>query len=168
MSILLEVEIFDVLSFKFLNLLLWNQEIKPVNPKGNQPLLFTGSTDADTQAPILCSLDAKSQLIGKDPDAGKDWRKKEKGMIEDKMVGRHHWLNRYEFEWTLGDGEGQGSMVCFSPRSCECWTWLSDWITIMNIWNIQKPWKWTDINVRLHRSWRTRKTWHHQRKLIKL
>ena len=68
MSILLEAENFDVLSFKFLNLLLWKQEIKPVNPKGNQPLLFIGSTDADAQAPILCSLDAKSQLIGKDPD----------------------------------------------------------------------------------------------------
>ena len=62
------------------------KEIKPVNPKGNQPWVFTGRIDAETEAPILWPLNTKSQLIGKDPDAGKDWRQKEKGVVEDAMV----------------------------------------------------------------------------------
>ena len=60
--------------------------------------------------------DAKSWLIRKDPDAGKDWRQEEKGTKEDETIGWHHLLNGYEFEQTLGDGEGQGSLVCCSPR----------------------------------------------------
>ena len=86
----------------------------PVNPKGNQPWTFIGRTDAETEALILWSTDAKSQLIGKDPDPGKDWGQEEKGMTEDEMVGWHHQLNGYEFEQTLGDSEGQGSLA----RSC--------------------------------------------------
>ena len=62
-----------------------------------------------------CPPDAKSQLIGKDPDAGKDWRQEEKGMTEDEMVGWHHWLGGYELEQILGDGGGQGSLGCCSP-----------------------------------------------------
>ena len=62
------------------------KEMKPVNPKGNQPWTFTERTDAEAEAPKLWPPDAKSQLIGKDPDAGKDWRQKEKGMTEDEMV----------------------------------------------------------------------------------
>ena len=76
------------------------KEIKPVNPKGNQPWIFIGRTDAEAEAPILWLLDAKSWLIGKDPDAGKDWRQQEKGATEDEMAGWHHWLNIYEFEQT--------------------------------------------------------------------
>ena len=91
------------------------KEIKPVNPKGNQPWIFTGETDAEAEAPILGTPDVKSQLIGKDPDAGKDWRKEEKGITEDKMVGWHHWLNEHEFQQATGDGEGQGSLACCSP-----------------------------------------------------
>ena len=87
--------------------------IKPVRPKGNQPWIFTGRTDAE--APILWTPDAKSWLIGKDPDAGKDWRQEERGTTEGKMVGCHHWLNRHEFEWTPGVGDGQGGLVCCSP-----------------------------------------------------
>ena len=64
-----------------------SKEIKPVNPKGNQPWIFFGRTDAEAEAQILWPPDAKSQFIGKDPDAGKDWRQKEKGMAEDEMVG---------------------------------------------------------------------------------
>ena len=82
------------------------KDIKPVNLKGNQPWIFTGRTDAEAEAPILRPLDAKSQLIGKDPDAGKDWRQEEKGMRKDEMVGWHHQLNGHEFEQTPGDGEG--------------------------------------------------------------
>ena len=66
------------------------KENKPVNPKGNQSCIFIGRTDAEAEAPILWSPDVKSRLIGKDPDAGKDWRQKEKGETEDEMVGWHH------------------------------------------------------------------------------
>ena len=89
------------------------KEIKSVNPKGNQPWIFIGRTDAEP--PILWPSDAKSQLIGKDPDGGKDWRQEEKGMTEDDMVGYHHQLNGHEFEQTPVDSEGQGSLVCCSP-----------------------------------------------------
>ena len=90
-----------------------NKEIKPVNPKGNQPWIFIGRTDA--KAPILWPPDVKSWLTGKDPNAGKYWGQ-EKGTTEDEMVGWHHQLNGHEFEQTPGDGEGQGSLVCCSPR----------------------------------------------------
>ena len=89
-------------------------ETKPVSTKGNQPWLFTGSSDAE--APILWPPDAKSQLTGKDPDAGKGWGQKEKRVTEDGMVGWHHRFNGHEFEQILGDSEGQGSLVC-----CSAW-----------------------------------------------
>ena len=90
------------------------KEIKPVNPKGNQHWIFMGRIDVEAEAPILWPPDAKSRLIGKDPDGGKDWRQEEKGMTEDEMVGWHHCLNGYEFEEALGDGIGQGSLACCS------------------------------------------------------
>ena len=90
------------------------KEIKPVNPKGNRSWLFITRTDAEAEAPKLWLPDAKSQLIGKDPDAGKDWGQ-EKGVTEDEMVGPHHWLTGHEFEQALGDSEGQGSLACCSP-----------------------------------------------------
>ena len=74
------------------------KEIQPVHPKGNQSWLFIGRTDVEAETPILWPSDGKSQLIGKDPDAGKDWRREEKGMTEDEMVVWHHWLNVHEFE----------------------------------------------------------------------
>ena len=92
------------------------KEIKPVNPKGNQSWIFIGKTDADTETLILWPPDAKSWFIRKGPDDGKDWRQEEKGMTEDEMVGWNHWLNRHEFEQTLGDGEGQEGLTCCSPR----------------------------------------------------
>ena len=92
------------------------KEIQPVNPKENQPWIYTGRTDAKADAPIFWPPDAKSLLIGKDPDAGKDWGQEEKGMTEDEMVGWHHWLNGHEFEQALGDSEGQGSMACCSSQ----------------------------------------------------
>ena len=85
-------------------------------PKGNQPWIFIGRTDAEAEVPILWPPDAKRQLIGKDPDAGKDWRQEEKGTTEDKMVGWHHWFKGHEFEQTPGDGEGQGRLV-----RCSIW-----------------------------------------------
>ena len=92
-----------------------SKEIKPVNPKGNQPWIFTGSTEASSWTPILWLPDAKSRLTGKDPDAGKDQGHEEKGMREDEMVGWHHWVNGHESEQTLGGSEGQGSLACCSP-----------------------------------------------------
>ena len=91
------------------------KEIKPVNPKGNQPWIFAGRTDAEAEAPILWPLELKSQLIEKDPDAGKDWKQEKKGVREDEMVGWHHQLNGHDFEQTLGDSKVQGKLVCYSP-----------------------------------------------------
>ena len=93
--------------------------IKPVNPKGNQSWIFIGRTDAEAEAPILWPPDVKSQLIGKNPDAGKYWKQEEKGMTEDQIIGWHHWLNEREFEQTPGDSEGQGSLVCYIPWDCK-------------------------------------------------
>ena len=86
-------------------------EIKPVNPKGNQPWIFIGRTDAEAETPILWPPDAKSWLFGKDPDAGKDWGQKEKGATEDKRVGWHHWLNGHEFEQIPGDSKDWSTAV---------------------------------------------------------
>ena len=83
------------------------KEIKPVTPKGNQPWIFIRRTDAEAQHSNALSSNARGQLIRKDPDAGKDWEQEEKGTIEDKMVGWHHWLNEHEFEQTPGDSERQ-------------------------------------------------------------
>ena len=91
------------------------KEIKPVNPEGNQFWLFIGKTDAEAKVPIIWPPDAKNWLIGKDPDAGKNWRQEEKGPTQDKMVGWHHWLDGHEFEQALGVGDGQGSLACYSP-----------------------------------------------------
>ena len=91
------------------------KEIQPVNPKGNQYWIFTGRTD--TEAPILWSPDVKNWLTGKDPDSGKDWRQKEKGTTEDEMAGWHHWLDGHELEQAPRVGDGQGSLVSYSPRS---------------------------------------------------
>ena len=89
-----------------------SKEVKPVNPKGNQLWIFIGRTDAE--APILWPPDGKSRLIGKDPDAGKDWEQEEAG-TEDEAVEWHHSLNGDEFEQTPGDSEVPGNLVCCSP-----------------------------------------------------
>ena len=87
-----------------------SKEIQPLNPKGNQPWILIGRTDAKTEAPVLWPPDAKSWLLGKDSDPGKDWGQEEKEATEDEMVGWHHWLNGQEFEQTPGDSEGQKSL----------------------------------------------------------
>ena len=91
------------------------KEIQPVNPKGNQSWIFIGRTDVGAEAPVLWPPDVKNWLLGKDPDAGKDWRQEEKGTTEDEMVGWHHGLNEHEFEQAPGVGDGQGGLVCCSP-----------------------------------------------------
>ena len=94
------------------------KEIQAVYPKGNESWIFIGRTDAKAETPILWPPDAKNWLIGKDPDAGKDWRQEEKGMTEDEMVGWHHRLDGPKFEQALGVGHGQGSLTYCSPWGC--------------------------------------------------
>ena len=100
---------------KILESPLVSNEIKLVNLKGNQPWIFTRRTDAKAEAPILWPPDVKNWLIGKDPDAGKDWRQEEKGTTKDEVIGCYHWVIGHEFEKTLEDGDGQESMACCSP-----------------------------------------------------
>ena len=92
-----------------------SREIKSVNPKINQPWIFIGRTDAKAEAPILWPPDAKSQLIGKDPDAGQEKRQKEKGAAEDEVVGEHRQCNGLESEQIPRDGGGQRSLARCSP-----------------------------------------------------
>ena len=92
-----------------------SKEIKSVSPKGNQPWISIGSTDAEAETPILWPPDVKSWLTGIDPDAGKDWGQ-EKRVTEDEKFGWHYQRNGHESEQTLGDSEGQGGLECWSPR----------------------------------------------------
>ena len=86
------------------------EEIQPVHPKGDQSWMFIGRIDAEAETPI--PPHAKSRLIWKDPDAGRDWRQEEKWTTEDEMVGWHHRLNEHGFGWTPGVGDGQGGLGC--------------------------------------------------------
>ena len=108
---------FQFVVLKTLESPLNSKEIKPVNSKGNQPWIFTGRTDAEAEAAVLWPPDAKSWLIRKDPDAGKDWRQEEKGIAEDEMIGWYHQFDGHEFEQAPGVGDGQRSLECHSPWS---------------------------------------------------
>ena len=128
--------------------------------QGNQSWIFIGKTDAESEAPILWPPDAKNWLIGKDPDAKKDWRQEEKGVTEDEMVGWHHWLNRHESEQAAGVGDGQGSLVCKKSDMTEWLNWNESNLVIclravlacqiscyhvvcVSIWNgFQGWWRW--------------------------
>ena len=115
--------------------------IPPVHPKGDQSWIFIGRTDAEAETLILWSPEAKSWLIWKDPNAGRDWRWEKKGMTEDEMVRWHHWFNGHEFEWTPGVGDGQGGLVCCSPwghKESDMHVWLNwtEWL-----------WMWTTLIV---------------------
>ena len=106
---------------------LGSKEIKPVHPKGNQPWIFIGRTDAEAEAPILWPPDAKSWLLGKDPDARKNWRQREKGTTEDEMVGWHHWLmSLSKLRDIMMDREARHAEVHGVTKSR---TWLSNWTT---------------------------------------
>ena len=114
-------------------------KIQQVHLKGDQSWVFIGGTDVEAETPILWPPDVKSWLIGKDPDAGKDWGQEEKGTTENEMVGWHHQLNGHGFGWTLGVGHGQGALVCCGswghkePDMTEWlnWSHLSLWCFIM-------------------------------------
>ena len=108
------IDVFKLLCWRRLLRVPWIARIKPVNPKENQPWIFIGRTDAEAKAPIHWPPYVKSQLMGKDPNAGKD-SEQEKGATEDEMTGWYYQLNRHEFKQTPEDSEGQGSLVCCSP-----------------------------------------------------
>ena len=112
-------------------------------PKGDQSWVFIGRTDVEAETPILWPPHARSWLIGKGPDAGKGWRPEEKGTTEDETVGWHHQLSGYEFEHTLGDGVGQGNLVCWSPWGCK----ESDTTERLN---------WTELRVKEVKFWKMR------------
>ena len=92
------------------------KEIQPIHPKGDQFWMFIGGTDVEAESPVLWPPGAKSWLIWKDSDAGRDWGQEEKGTTEDEMAGWHHQLGGHEFEWTPGVGDEQGGLVC-----CDSW-----------------------------------------------
>ena len=104
-----------VVSEKILESPLDCEVIQPLNPKRNKSWIFIGRADAEAVAPTLWPPDAKNWLIGKDSDAGKDWRW-EKGTEEDEMAGWHHRLDGHQFEWTPGVGDGQGGLACCRPH----------------------------------------------------
>ena len=133
----------------------FDSKIKPVNPKGNQPWMFAGRTDAEAEAPIPWLPNEKSRLIGEDPDAGKGWRQKEKGVAEDEMVRQHHRLKGPEFEQTLGDGEGEGSLACYSPwghKELDMTEQLNNMLSTAGVPNLQDlmldnlRWSWCNNN----------------------
>ena len=108
--------------------------IQPVHPKGSQSWIFIGGTDAEAETLILWPPDVKNWLTGKDSDAGKDWRREEKGMTEDEMVGWHHWLDGHKFEQAVGVGDWQGSLTC-SPLDLR----VGHWETKLTDGNSKKP-----------------------------
>ena len=93
------------------------KKIQPVHPKGDQSWVFIGRTDVEDETPILRPPHAKSWLIEKDSNAGKDWGQEEKGTTEDEMIGWHHRLDGHGFGWTPGVGDGQGGLAC-----CDWWS----------------------------------------------
>ena len=121
------------------------KEIQPVHAKGDQSWVFIGRTDVEAETPILCLPDAKSWLIWKDPDAGKDWSREEKGMTEDEMVEWHHRLNGHEFESTPGVGDGQEGLACCSPwdhKESDTTEWLNNSNSILQ-WGTSQQCRWT-------------------------
>ena len=113
------------------------KEIQPVHSEGDQPWVYFGRNDAKAEAPALWPPHAKSWLIGKDADAGRDWGQEEKGTTEDEMAGWHHWLDGRESEWTPVFGDGQGGLAC-----CDSWghkeSDTTEWLN------------WTELRLKRH------------------
>ena len=123
------IDAFEVWCWRRLESPLDYKEIQPVHSEGDQPWVFFGRNNAKAQTPVLWPPHAKSWLIGKDSDAGRDWGQEEKGMTEDEMAGWHHQLDGRESEWTPGDGDGQRGLAC-----CDSWGRRvgHDWATELN------------------------------------
>ena len=113
------------------------KEIQLVHPKGNQSWVFIGRTDVEAETPILWPPDVKSWLIWKDPDAGKDWRRKEKGLTEDETVGWHHRPKGHGFGWSPGVADGQGGLAC-----CGSWSHKES--------DTNERLNWTDTSYQIH------------------
>ena len=111
------IDAFELWCWRTLESPLDYKEIQPVHPKWDQSWVFIGRTDVEAETPVFWPPDAKSWLIRKDPDAGKDWGQEEKGTTEDEMVGWHHRLDGHGLGWTLGVGDGQGGLACCSSWS---------------------------------------------------
>ena len=112
------------------------KEIQTVYPKGDQSWGFIAMTDVEAETPILWSPDAKSWLIWKDPDAGKDWGQEENGTTEEEMIGWHHRLDRHGFGWTPEVGDGQGGLGCCSlwgHKESDMTEWLN-WTELKVEW----------------------------------
>ena len=109
------------------------EEIQPVSPKGNQSWIFIERTDAEAETPILWPPDVKNWLLGKDPDAGKDWRQKEMETTEDEMIGWHHRLDGREFEKAPGVVMDREAWHAAVHGVTESWTWLSDWMELKEV-----------------------------------
>ena len=111
------------------------KEIQPIHPKGDQSWVFIGRTDAEAETRILWPPHAKSWLIGKDSDAGRDWEQEEKGTTEDEMAGWHHRLDGRESQWTPGVGDGQRGLACCSSWGCrESDTTERLWVNSGSLW----------------------------------
>ena len=124
------------------------KEIQPVHPKGDQSWVFIGRTDAEAETPLLWPPHVKSWLIGKDPDAGKDWGQEEEGTTEDEMAGWRHRLDGRGFGWTPGVGDRQGGLACCRPCGCkesdttERLSWIEQGLRdpeYVRNWTRQKP-----------------------------
>ena len=119
------------------------KEIQPLHSEGDQPWDFFGRNDAKAETPVLWTPHAKTWLIAKDSDAGRDWGQEEKGMTEDEMAGWHHRLNGCESEWTPGDGDGQWGLVC-----CNSWGRKeSDTTERLNWTELNNKWCWSSLHV---------------------
>ena len=114
-----KIDAFELWYWRRLLTVPWTSRRSNQSIPGNQSQMFIERTDAEAEAPILWPPDVKNQLIGKDPNAGKDWRWEDKGTTEDEIVGWHYRLNGHEFEQALGVGDGQGSLACCSPWGCK-------------------------------------------------
>ena len=143
------------------------KEIQPVHAKEDQSWVFIGRTDVEVETPILWPPDAKSWLIRKDPDAGKDWGQEEKGTTEDEMVGWHHRLNGHGFGWTTGVGDGQGGLSC-----CSSWgrkeldaTEQLNWTELKIKWEESNWWQWQSFNKNSGWKWRERERLRLKRRL---
>ena len=163
---------FEIVLEKTLHNPLDCKEIQPVHPKEDQSWVFIGRTGAEAETLVLWPPHGKSWLIGKDPDAGRDWGQEEKGTTEDEMTGWHHWLNGHGFDYNLGVGDGQGGLASCdfmgSQRVGHSWATELNWTELMMklklqyfgllMWRTQltgKDWCWERLRARegSNRAW---------------